>query len=93
MNSITLILALSSIVWLIVDRLKPMWANLVCGKYITTIVAGLLGAAGVFSFNLDLIYALNVVSDITIGGQLLTVLALMSGSSVISEIINRIKVD
>lgn len=93
MDSITLILALSSIVWLIVDRLKPMWTNLVYGKYITTIVAGLLGAAGVFSFNLDLIYALKVVSEVTIGGQVLTVLALMSGSSVISEIINRIKVD
>lgn len=93
MNSITLILALSSIVWLIVDRLKPMWADLSWGKYVTTIVAGLLGAAGVFSFDLDLVYALNVVSEVTVGGQLLTVLALMSGSSVISEIINRIKVD
>ena len=67
MDSITLVLALSSIVWLIVDRLKPMWTNLVYGKYITTIVAGLLGAAGVFSFNLDLICALKVVSEVTIG--------------------------
>ena len=93
MDSITLILALSSIVWLIVDRLKPIWADLTWGKYVTTIVAGLLGAAGVFSFDLDLVYAMNVVSEVTIGGQLLTVLALMSGSSVISEIIGRVKVD
>ena len=93
MDSITLILALSSIIWLIVDRMKPLWADLVWGKYITTATAAVLGAIGVFGFELDLIYALGVVEEACVGGQLLTVLALMSGSSVISEIINRVKVE
>ena len=93
MDSITLILALSSIIWLIVDRMKPLWADLSWGKYITTTAAAVLGAIGVFGFELDLIHALGVVEEACVGGQLLTVLALMSGSSVISEIINRVKVE
>lgn len=93
MDSVTLILALSSIIWLIVDRMKPLWADLTWGKYITTAMAAVLGAIGVFGFELDLICALGVVEEVCVGGQLLTVLALMSGSSVISEIINRVKVE
>ena len=44
MSSIALILALSAIVWYIVDRCKPMWSSKPWGKYVTSAVAGLLGA-------------------------------------------------
>jgi hypothetical protein len=91
MNKLTLILALSAIIWYCVDRIKVMWANVPYGKYITTAVAGLLGAAAVFGYNLDLISALGIVENITIAGKLITVLSLMGGSSAISEIIARIK--
>lgn len=91
MDSLTLILALSAIIWYCVDRVKVMWANIPYGKYITTAMAGLLGAAAVFGYGLDLICALSIVDRITVAGQIITVLALMGGSSAISEIITRIK--
>ena len=91
MSSLTLILALSAIIWYCVDRIKVMWANVPYGKYITTAVAGLLGAAAVFGYGLDLIYGLGIVNEVTIVGQIITVLGLMGGSSAISEIIARIK--
>lgn len=91
MSSVALILALSAIIWYIVDRFKPIWSDIPYGKYITTAVAGVLGAAMVFGYNLDLINAMGIVSDITIVGKLITVLAFMCGSSAISEIIARIK--
>ena len=63
------------------------------GKYVTTAMAGILGAAAVFGYNLDLIYALGIVGNISIVGKIVTVFAFMCGSSAISEIIARIKVE
>lgn len=93
MSSIALILALSAIIWYVVDRFKPIWIDKPFGKYVTTAMAGALGAAMVFGYNLDLIYAMGIVNNISIVGKLITVLAFMCGSSAISEIIARIKID
>lgn len=93
MTSITLILALSAVIWYVVDRFKPVWAEAPYGKYITTAVAGAMAAAVVFGYGLDLIQAMGIVDHMSIVGQVLTVLALMCGSSAISEIIARIKID
>ena len=93
MSSIALILALSAIIWYVIDRVKVAWADVPYGKYITTAVAGILGAAVVFGYNLDLIHALGIVDDFSIVGKIITVFAFMCGSSAISEIIARIKVE
>jgi hypothetical protein len=91
MSSIALILALSAIIWYVIDRFKVVWSDKPYGKYITTSVAGVLGAAMVFGYNLDLICAMGIVAEISVVGKLVTVLAFMCGSSAISEIIARIK--
>ena len=91
MSSIALILALSAIIWYVIDRFKPIWTDKSWGKYVTTAAAGLLGAAAVFGYNLDLICAIGIVDEISIIGKLITVLAFMCGSSAISEFITRIK--
>lgn len=91
MPNLTIIVLLSAIIWYCVDRFKPIWSNKSWGKYVTTAAAGILGAAVVFGYNLDLIYAMGIVNEITIIGKLITVLAFMCGSSAISEIIARIK--
>ena len=93
MSSITLILTLSAIIWYIVDRCKPVWQGRSWSKYVTSVVAGALGAAVVFGYNLDLIYAMGIVNEISIVGKIITILAFMCGSSAISEIIARIKVE
>lgn len=93
MSSIALILALSAIIWYVIDRFKPIWSEKSWGKYVTTAVAGVLGAAVVFGYNLDLVFSMGIVAEITIVGKLITVLAFMCGSSAISEIIARIKAD
>lgn len=93
MNSLTLIITLSAIIWYCVDRFKPAWAQKSWGKYITTAVAGALGAAVVFGYGLDLICAIGIAPEVSLVGQILTVLSLMCGSSAISEIIARIKIE
>ena len=68
-----------------------MWESVSWGKYITIAVAALGSFGLVFSFNLDIIAALGLVSEMTIAGNIITALVLMSGSSAISEIISKIK--
>lgn len=91
MDALTLIIALSAVLWYCVDRFKPMWENVSWGKYITMLVAAVGSFSLVFSFNLDLVAALELVAEITIAGKILTGLVLMSGSSAINEIIAKVR--
>ena len=91
MEMLSLILALSAVLWFLVDRFKPLWEGLSFGKYITLLVAGIGAFALVFSFNLDLILACGLVKATTIAGKIMTGLVLMSGSSAVAEIIVRVK--
>lgn len=91
MEMLSLILALSAVLWFLVDRFKPIWEGLSFGKYITLLVAGIGAFALVFSFNLDLILACGLVEVTTIAGKIITGLVLMSGSSAVAEIIERVK--
>lgn len=91
MEMLTLIIALSAVLWYVVDRFKTGWDALPYGKWITVIVAGIGSFGLVFSFGLDLIFACGLVDSISIAGQILTGFVLMSGSSAISEVIARIK--
>ena len=91
MEMLSLILALSAVLWFLVDRFKPLWEGLSFGKYITLLVAGIGAFALVFSFNLDIILACGLVEATTIAGKIMTGLVLMSGSSAVAEIIERVK--
>lgn len=90
-NMLTSILAISVIVWYVTDRFKKFWDGFSWSGYVTMGFVAALGAASVFSFGLDLLVALEIHAEISIVGQLLTVLSLMTGSSAIAEIIERVK--
>lgn len=91
MDMVILIVALSSIIWYLIDRFKPIWDGTKLGKYVTIAIAAIMSFGVVFSFDLDLIYGLELFNSMTIAGKILTGLALMSGSSAVSEIIGKIK--
>ena len=91
MENLTLIIALSAVLWFIVDKFKPLWAEKSWGKYITMAVSAIGGFGLTFAFGLDLICACGLVENLTLAGQILTGLILMSGSSAVAEVIERIK--
>lgn len=91
MELLATITALSVIMWYLIDRFKPLWESITYSKYITIAAAGALACSLVFGFSLDLVFALQLHSGVTLVGQVLTALVLMSGSSAVSEIISRIK--
>ena len=91
MDILTLIIALSSIMWFLIDRFKPIWSNLSFGKWITIAVSAVAGFGLTFAFNLDVIYACGLVEEISLAGEIITGFVLMSGSSAVAEIIERIK--
>lgn len=92
MTLLGLILSFSILMWYCIDRLKLMWEGLAYGKYITMAVAAVFAAGLSYAYNLDIVYALELVQEVTPMGQVLTALLLMGGSSAISEVIQKIKV-
>lgn len=91
MEMLGLIIALSAVLWYVIDRAKSLYTELSWGKWITIGLAAIGSCFIVFSFGLDLIFAAALVSAPSLAGQILTALVMMSGSSAISEIIGRIK--
>ena len=91
MEMLTLIIALSGVMWYLLDRLKIMWEDVSWGKWITLSCAAIAGFALTFSFNLDIIFACGLVESASIAGKIITGFVLMSGSSAVAEIIERIK--
>lgn len=91
MDLLALILMLSAVMWYVIDRVKPYWADLSWGKYITMSAAALFGFALTFGYQLDIVYALGLVPEVGVIGQVLTALVLMGGSSAVSEIISKVK--
>jgi hypothetical protein len=91
MDMLGLILALSMIMWYLIDRFKPIWEGFTYGKYITMGISAIAGFALVFSLGLDILVGLGLLTSMTIAGQVMTGFVLMAGSSAISEIITLIK--
>lgn len=91
MEMLSLIFALSIIMWYVIDRFKPLWDKKSWGKYVTIAVAALFAFGLSFGFGLNLVFGLGLIDSVTIQDQILTGFALMSGSSALSEIIEKIK--
>ena len=88
MSMIAIILALASMMWYIIDNLKDkLWAGKPYSSYITIAVSALGSFALVFGYGLDIIHALGFVQNVTVIGEIVTALAMMAGSAVVSEIV------
>ena len=88
---LTLLFVLSTIIWFVIDRVKPFWSGLSWGKYVTIVVVAVLGAVVVFTYGIDILVALAVTNQVTIVGEILSTLVIMSGSSALSELLALIK--
>jgi hypothetical protein len=83
-----IIVALAGIMWYVIDNLKEkIWGGTPYSSYITIGVAALSSFAIVFAYGLDIICALGIVPEVTVIGEIITALAMMSGSAVVSEIV------
>lgn len=92
MDMMVLIIALSTILWYLIERGKTeIWGGLSYHKWITIGVAALSSFALTFSFGLDILMASGLVETVTMAGKVLTALTLMSGSSAVAEILEKIK--
>lgn len=88
MSMITIILALSAIMWYVIDNLKEkIWGGKEYSSYITIAVSAIAAFALSFGYGLDIIYALSFSDTVTILGKVITALAMMSGSAVVSELV------
>lgn len=91
MEMIGLIVAMSAIMWYIIDRAKGTWAQVSFSKYITIAVSAAFAFGLSFSFGMDIVFASGLFKSVTPAGQILTGFVLMSGSSAVAEVITRVK--
>ena len=92
MENLSIVAIFSTIIWYLIDRGKDaFWGKYSWGKWVTIGLSAILSAACVFCFNMDLIMALGLTETSSVMGQILTVLILMSGSSGVSEVIQRVR--
>jgi hypothetical protein len=88
MSMITIILALSAIMWYVIDNLKEkIWGGKEYSSYVTIAVSAIAAFALSFGYGLDIIYALSFSDVVTVLGKVITALAMMSGSAVVSELV------
>lgn len=88
MDSLTLILAMCTIMWYLIDNLKEnIWGNFEYSNYITIAVSAVGSFVLCFSYHLDMIYALGLVAELSVLGQVITALVMMGGSALVSEIV------
>lgn len=92
MNSLTLIITMCGIMWYLIDNLKEnIWGHLLYSNYITIAVSAVGSLALSFSYDLDLVNALGIMPEVTTMGQFLTALAMMGGSAMVSEVVEKFR--
>ena len=90
MEALSTIATFSAVVWYIIDRIKPFWAKLSWGKWITIAISAILCGAGTALFNLNIIAAFGFETSLPIVAQYaITTVILMSGSSCVNEILDK----
>lgn len=89
--NLTLLLALSATMWYLINRGKEeIWGALSFSKWITIGVSAIFAFALTFFFGLDVLACCDL-TEVTIAGEIITAFTLMSGSSAISEVIEKIQ--
>lgn len=87
----TQIISFSIVVWILIDRIKPLWENFKFKSILTSAVALACGLLIAFVYHLDLVVALELSETETIVGHIMTGFAIMGGSSCINEILHKLK--
>jgi len=93
MDSLTLILVMCTVMWYVIDNLKDnIWGGLAYSNYITIGVSAVGSFALSFGYSLDLLNALGLVPQVSPLGQIITALAMMGGSALVSEVVEKLRV-
>ena len=92
MEAFSTIATFSAAIWYIIDRIKPLWANVSWGKWITIAVSAIFCGIGTGAFNLNIITELGFDTSLPVVAQhAITAIVLMSGSSCVNEILDKTK--
>ena len=92
MEAISLLATFSAVVWYIIDRVKVIWSGKTWSKWITMGAAAILCGLGTWVFNLNIVTAFGFETTLPLVAQYaITTVVLMSGSSCVSEILEKAK--
>jgi hypothetical protein len=92
MDSLTLIMVLCTVMWYLIDNLKDnIWGGLAYSNYITIGVSAIGSFTLSFGYGLDLLNALGLVPHVSPLGEVITAFAMMGGSALVSEIVEKLR--
>lgn len=92
MDSLTLIITLSTVMWYLIDNLKEnIWGKSTYSNLITIGASALGSFILSFGYKLDLIHALGIVPESGIIGYFITALSMMGGSALVSEVVEKLR--
>lgn len=86
----TQIISFSIIVWIFIDRIKPLWERFKWKSILTSALALACGLVIALYYHLDIVVALDLAETESIIGYVMTAFAIMGGSSCINEILDRL---
>lgn len=87
----TQIISFSIIVWIFIDRVKPLWESVKYKSVITSALALACGLIIALFYHLDLVVALELANTETLIGKVFTAFAIMGGSSCINELLHKLQ--
>ena len=81
----------SAVLWVFLDRSKKIWAQVSWGNWLTISLAAATGLILAFGYKLDLLMAVGLTRELTVGGQIFAGLAVAAGSSCIHELLEKVQ--
>ena len=95
MNIIFTLGALSVVIWFVIDRFMPSWADKSWGKYVTLAVSVVLGELAAILVYISSGYTCDILNAFGISipwfGAILTGLVMSAGASAVYEVVDAIK--
>lgn len=86
LEMLAVLLIVSTVIWYVTDKFKVIWEASPYSRYFTMLFVAILGAAAVLTLGLDILVIMGAATVVSVIGQILTVLVLMTGSSAVAEV-------
>lgn len=85
------ILALTTILWVFIDWIKPLYENFKYSRYVTIAISVVCGMLQAFMFKLDLLTAIGIMEEVSIWGTIYAGLVISGGSALVNKVLDAVK--
>ena len=85
------IFVLTTILWVFIDWIKPLYTNFKYSRYVTIAISLVCGLLQGFMFKLDLLTAIGVIDEPSLWGTIYAGLVISGGSALVNKVLDAVK--